>query len=309
MAMRSLPRLEYTLRIADSLNLLAAIVKTRSTLGLNDAAHTLETLIANVLNEIYDLRLRNLNSSKLNYPAADLADRSCRRAFQITVQQSAGKIRSTVETAARHKLTKDFHHLTIFFLLPKAPKAPKGLPKIKGLHLDILDIAGLVKATEEIESLPKLRRIAEILEGELGMYIFPHNRPSVRIQPKLLACFQEEHGEIIYKKNGGGLPPSIRMDLWVDGAPTSTKSINFSILDKRVRGREWTLQRDRRQARPFLADDLCLYGTVDIWARGFCDDGTEWFIRSSLFEALVNNYGRKPKRRDIAAALIQIRNN
>ena len=66
----SLPRLEHATHIADQLNELAAVVKTRSRASLTDASHILETIAERFFNALYGWELVNLNTGQANYPAA-----------------------------------------------------------------------------------------------------------------------------------------------------------------------------------------------------------------------------------------------
>ena len=70
----SLPRLDHATHIADQLNNLAAVVKTRSCASLTDANRILETISARFFNALFGWELVNLNTDKANYPAADLGD-------------------------------------------------------------------------------------------------------------------------------------------------------------------------------------------------------------------------------------------
>lgn len=99
----SLPRLNHATHIADRLNELAAIVKTRSRASLTDASHILETNAKRFFNALYGWSLANLNTEQANYPAADLGDKARRIAIQITVQDSPDKItfRACIPTVCR----------------------------------------------------------------------------------------------------------------------------------------------------------------------------------------------------------------
>jgi len=74
----SLPRLDHATHITDQLNLLAAMVKTRSRASLTDANRLLETIATRFFNALFGWDLVNLNTEQANYPAADLGDRGRR---------------------------------------------------------------------------------------------------------------------------------------------------------------------------------------------------------------------------------------
>jgi hypothetical protein len=206
-------------------------------------------------------------------------------------------------------LDKSFNHLTIFFLLAKAPALPEKLSRAGRLRIDTLDIPRVVEAANQIDDLKRLRRIVEILDEEIGFASLQQEKASTPVQAKLYACFQEEDGQLVSEENKGDVPASYGMDLWVVGAPESTKKVSFEILDKNVGGRSWKLTRNPGAPRKFLADDLFLWGSVDIWACGICDDRSEWFIQSNLYEALKQYYGEAPNDENICRALYQFRDN
>jgi hypothetical protein len=56
----------YIARISDALTILSSIIKTRSSNGLNDASHVLETIVRLVLNTIHGWELVNLNTLSKN---------------------------------------------------------------------------------------------------------------------------------------------------------------------------------------------------------------------------------------------------
>jgi hypothetical protein len=128
--------------------------------------------------------------------------------------------------------------------------------------------------------------------------------------PKLMAKFQEVNGEISHAS--GGKTPSICLDLWVEQAPSQTRSVAFEILDQGFRDREWVVQRDSQSVhspREFLTDDMNSYGDVEIWARGVGSRSANWSTTSSLYEALLRYYRGRPLNRDVRRALKQIREN
>jgi hypothetical protein len=164
-----LPRDVYPKQIADRLNELAGIVKTRSLASLNDASHVLETISARFFNALFAWELVNLNVVQANYPAADLGDRSRRIAIQITIQEGGEKISHTAAKADEYNLDADFDTLIVFFLLPKKPRFPKSFSKPpKCPPVKTWDLADLLKLMQELDNLDALARAAKILDEEIG---------------------------------------------------------------------------------------------------------------------------------------------
>src|SRR5262245_6536977 len=79
-----------------------------------------ENFLIPVLNEVFNLKLENLNSAqKKNFPAIDLADFKNRVAFQVTATSSSEKIKSTLKTFFENKLNQHFDSLYFYILSEK----------------------------------------------------------------------------------------------------------------------------------------------------------------------------------------------
>lgn len=64
-----------------------------------------EGFLIPVLNEVFRLRLENLNSTqKKNFPAIDLADFKNKVAFQVTATSDFEKIKTTLEKSSSYPL-------------------------------------------------------------------------------------------------------------------------------------------------------------------------------------------------------------
>jgi tetratricopeptide (TPR) repeat protein len=175
-----IPRLQRSTHIADRLNLLAAIVKTRSRASLTDANRVLETVVKRFFNALFDWDLINLNIDQANFPAADLGDRARRIAIQVTNEDSSDKIKRTAAKAIEHHLGRDFDRLIVFFLLPTKPGFPKAFTQsVEGPEIQTWDIADLVKQMLESDDLETLFRAGAVLDEELGKH--PEAKPAPRI--------------------------------------------------------------------------------------------------------------------------------
>ena len=153
----SLPRLDYATNIADRLNELAAIVKTRSRASLTDANRVLETIATRFFNALFGWELVNLNIEQTNYPAVDLGDRCRRIAVQVTNEDGSDKISHTATKAAAHKLSIDFDRLIIFFLLPRKPGLPRNFIQLPDWpKIETWDIADILKQMQEMTDLVPL---------------------------------------------------------------------------------------------------------------------------------------------------------
>jgi hypothetical protein len=124
--------------------------------------------------------------------------------------------------------------------------------------------------------------------------------------PVFVAKFRENmHGQLYWRPTRKVV--EIPMELWLENVPPKTTSADFSVLAD-VRGANWT-ERKKPGARAFLADDVSLYGDVDIVARGQLTDGRDWTTRSRLYDALVRYYRGRALDSVTRRALEQIRKN
>ncbi len=183
----SLPRLDHATHIADQLNNLAAVVKTRSRASLTDANRILETISAQFFNALFGWELVNLNTDNVNYPAADLGDRGRRIAIQVTNEGGSDKIKRTADKAVAHELNIDFDRLVVFFLLPRKPGLPKNFTQpTGGPMIETWDIADLLKQLQDLPDLKALARAVKVLDEEMGRAQLPEGveilRPRLRIQ-------------------------------------------------------------------------------------------------------------------------------
>lgn len=317
MTLVTLPRLDYPNHMADRLNVLSAIIKTRSRADLTDANRVLETITTFFFNALFGWKLKDLNLEQRNHPAVDLGDRRRRVAIQVTNQEGAGKIRDVERMAAKYKLGRRYRRLIVFFLLPKKPAFGKPTRLRGGPKIETWDNRDLLMEMRGLK-LAALKRAAAVLDEEMdGLGVPQRIFPEKRLEgPRLLARFQEENGKLCRvrrkRKREKDPYPSYWMDLWVQGAPALTESVNFEILDEGVKDNPWTIRRAKGsiRAQRFLTDDMNLWGDVAILAQGCGKDGTElWYLETTIYQALVGFYGKRPQDPKIEPVLKQFLEN
>lgn len=174
-----LPRQENIQHIADRLNVLSDIIKTRSRAGFTDANRILETIAARFFNALFGWELVNLNAEQTGYPAVDLGDRSNRISIQVTNEKRSDKISKTASKASAHKQDTEFDRLIIFFLLPEKPGFPRNFSPLPDCpEVETWDIPDLLKQINELD-LTRLAVAAQILDEEMGR--IPQQNPSSAI--------------------------------------------------------------------------------------------------------------------------------
>lgn len=137
-----------------------------------------ESFLIPVLNEVFDLRLENLNSSqKKNYPAIDLADFKKKVAFQITATSDFEKIKSTLKKFKEHKLNNVFDVLYIYIITHKKEKYNEEklstyIPDnfVFSVADHIIDKDDLLQKISSLISVPKLDAISKIYEHEFSEF-------------------------------------------------------------------------------------------------------------------------------------------
>lgn len=99
--------------ISKKIALLNSEVNASNSLNLHDKSIFLEDIIANLLNALYDISLKNTNFNLCNYPSIDLADNNSRIAVQVTTDVGRSKIQNTLNKFFENKLDKNFDSLYI----------------------------------------------------------------------------------------------------------------------------------------------------------------------------------------------------
>lgn len=137
-----------------------------------------EGFLIPVLNEVFGLKLENLNSSqKKNYPAVDLADFSNRVAFQITATSDLEKIKSTLEKFKSHQLNEAFDVLYIYIITHKKEKyndekLKPFIPKdfVFSTVENVIDKDDILQKISTLSSTPKIEAISKIYEHEFSAF-------------------------------------------------------------------------------------------------------------------------------------------
>ena len=115
-------------RITTALAQFETYLNLKGRQNLNDAAVLAEDFCKHLLNRLCGHRLTNLNTLAPNAAGTDLIDTAKRIGFQITANATTEKIRDVHRKATDHNLAARLDHLTILFLVAKAPPEPEPAP-------------------------------------------------------------------------------------------------------------------------------------------------------------------------------------
>lgn len=143
-------------------------IQNLNSLNLYDANLFSENSLCDILNVIFNFRLKNVNPIVRNHPAIDLGDMSNRVAVQVTSTKSKSKIQYTIDKFFENDLDKVYDELYIVILGDKQ-KSYSSInidPEFffeKNKH--IIDFKDLLK---QINSLPteKIERIYSLVQQE-----------------------------------------------------------------------------------------------------------------------------------------------
>ena len=135
-----------------------------------------EGFLIPVLNEVFGLRLENLNvTQKRNFPAIDLADFKNRVAFQITATSDFEKIKTTLEKFRDKKLNETFDVLYIYIITHKREKYNDDklrsfIPKdfVFSTSENVIDKDTLLQKVSTLSSTSKIEAISKIYEQEFS---------------------------------------------------------------------------------------------------------------------------------------------
>lgn len=142
-----------------------------------------ETFIIPVLNKLYNLSLKNLNTSeKKNYPAIDLADFDNKIAFQISSTSTQSKIQETLRTYKRHELYKKFDKIYFYFLTDKKQKYNQ--KKLNEITEDKFEFDSATQILDKDRILEKINSIEDSqLIGQIAK-IYKHDFSDVQIDQR-----------------------------------------------------------------------------------------------------------------------------
>lgn len=193
-------RLDYINKINTYAARFVLEVEGFNTSNLYDINIHAESFLIPILNEVFGLRLENLNSSqKKNYPAIDLADFSNRVAFQVTATNDFSKIKTTLKKFMEHQLNKTFDVLYIYIITHKKDKYDDAklqecLPQNFAFTTsdNVIDKDDLLKKIASISSTPKIEAISKIYTHE-----FSDTQIAIRAKAYVNGCLNTENELIV----------------------------------------------------------------------------------------------------------------
>lgn len=159
----------YLKNVAESLALLSKQVELLNAVNLYDINIIAEDFFTELLNLIFDYKLKNVNVVEKNAPAIDLIDEENKISIQVTSDNSSTKIKHTINEYIYNKSYEKYDRLIVLILTRKKKYSASFDTKDKFVFnngSDILDVKDLVKFVRGLE-IEKIRSVNDFLGREL----------------------------------------------------------------------------------------------------------------------------------------------
>jgi hypothetical protein len=160
----------YFKEIRNKLALLQRSIEFSTKCNLNDLGIIAEDFVKDLLNIIFDFKLKNLNSVERNKVGIDLGDPLNQVAVQVTSTTDRKKIKGTIDKFIAHKLYETYSQLYVFTLKSKQQKYKKfDTQNLFDFHEynNVIDFKFLLTKIQCLE-IEKLEKIYKFIEGQIS---------------------------------------------------------------------------------------------------------------------------------------------
>lgn len=168
-------QLETLFRISQLLSRFTEQVKILNSNGEFSINIHAENILINILNIIYDCRLKNVNYEEgKTYPSIDLRDYDKRLAIQVTSTSNLDKIKNTLSGFISNDLYKNFDTLYIYIITEKQKKYKQSSideiieNKIRFTTECIIDKTDLYKMLNAQNDIQKITDVCKLLEKQFA---------------------------------------------------------------------------------------------------------------------------------------------
>ncbi|MDQ2088051.1 SMEK domain-containing protein [Herbivorax sp. ANBcel31] len=159
----------YLKNISRSLALLSKEVELLNCINLYDINISSEDFFTELLNLIFDYKLKNVNTKEKNAVAIDLVDDENKISVQVTSDNTSTKIKHTINEYIYNNKYLSYNRLIVLIITKKKSYTAKFDTKNKfdfNTKTDILDVEDLIKYIKEL-STDKIKTIDTFLNNEL----------------------------------------------------------------------------------------------------------------------------------------------
>jgi len=148
-------------------------IKATNNTGLTDANRIIQSIIADLINEIKGLNLIDLDNIKTNHPAIDLGDINAGICIQVSSNIDSSKINNTISKLLKYNYFKKYPKLKFFHTKEKQKSYTINTydkDKIQfDPNTDIIDWFDLIKEISQQDSIAKLKKIDKILVDNIEL--------------------------------------------------------------------------------------------------------------------------------------------
>jgi hypothetical protein len=163
---------DYIKTAARYLAILAEYTSTMSTLNLHDCSVVSENFFVQLLNVVYDYKLKNINLVSHNAAAIDLYDLENRVSVQVTSTRTLTKVKDCLEKFHEKKLYQDYDKLFIYILTHKQNSYKMDAINTENFKFDskvhIIDKDDLLKRMLDLEPAIQ-KKVVDILQSGIKL--------------------------------------------------------------------------------------------------------------------------------------------
>lgn len=197
-----------------------------------------ENFFCGLINIIYDLRLINMNNSKMDFPSIDLGDSANRISYQITSDNSIKKINECLKVFDKNKLYEDYDEVVILLLKEKLSYRNKySYEEFKYSIIDMGDIARKIGR----ENIDKLEEILGYFKDNFDNSIL--KKMSEMTIDKSLLVEEQVIGDYPFSYYAFGLG-KVRVDGYLPVKASDEISVCFQFAQENISGCSITLSED-----------------------------------------------------------------
>lgn len=234
----------YFLHIKNKLIELSENVKVSGKLNILSQNIYCETFYCNLLNIVFDWKLKNLNTNINNYAAIDLIDHENNIVAQVSSQSNKQKI----EDSLSKDIIKKYNSYTYYFICIVTANKKISTQDIKNPHKIKFDIdSNYIDVTKLLSIICKLdidhlKNVYDLVTKELG--------------------------NIDYKKISSDLAEIVSMiDVNIENSPTDLSILNEYQIDKKI------VHNSLNDMKEFIHEKAEFYGYLNTIYRTYFEQG------------------------------------
>ena len=177
--------------IRKGLAVLQHYVRPGGRINLTDGNVQSESVVEDLLNQVYGWNVTSTNKEKANYPCIDLIDAGRKLGIQVTAEKDSDKANDTLTCLDTNKMSDRVAHLKVLLIVPKQKKYTINVscPGVSfDWETDVVDFDDVLVATQAISNLQHLGRVQQCIVNAMPT-IFPQY-----LAPRTTYCIRTHQG-------------------------------------------------------------------------------------------------------------------